>query len=76
MIKFINLNQGTPYSVFKDKYNASFYAKQKNIEAISIASYSISKKEVNARYVNLKIVDDNKFIFFSIYSKKNPHHFS
>ena len=43
--------------------------KQKNIEAISISSYS-SKQEVNSRYVNLKFVNNNEFIFFSNY--KSP----
>ena len=57
MIQFDNLSHESPYLVFK-KYEDSLNANQKNIEAISIASYSTSKKEVNARYVNLKIVED------------------
>ena len=46
----------------------SINAKQKNIEAICISSYSSENKEVNARYVNLKIIDGNEFIFFSNYN--------
>lgn len=76
MIKFINLNQGTPYSVFKDKYNASFYAKQKNIEAICISSFSSKNKEVNARYVNLKFINDREFIFFSNYNSNKSDDFN
>ena len=71
MIQFNNLSKEPPYLVFKKKYEDSLNANQKNIEAISIASYSTSKKEVNARYVNLKIVEENKFIFFSNYKYWN-----
>ncbi len=67
MIQFENLCQETPYLIFKEKYEESLKAKQKNIEAISISSYSNEKKEVNARYVNLKFVNERKFIFFSNY---------
>ena len=48
MIKFDNLSQDRPYIVFKEKYNESFKAKQDNIEAICISSYSQKNKEVNA----------------------------
>ena len=67
MIQFENLCQETPYLIFKEKYEESLKAKQKNIEAISISSYSNEKKEVNARYVNLKFINERKFIFFSNY---------
>tara|TARA_B100001250_G_scaffold412412_1_gene443561 strand:+ start:26863 stop:27459 length:597 start_codon:yes stop_codon:yes gene_type:complete len=68
MIQFDNINNETPYLVFKDKYTESVNAKQKNIEAICISSYSSENKEVNARYVNLKIIDGKEFIFFSNYN--------
>ena len=76
MIQFDNLSHESPYLVFKKKYEDSLNANQKNIEAISIASYSTSKKEVNARYVNLKIVEDKKFIFFSNYNSPKSQEFS
>ena len=68
MIQFDNINNETPYLVFRDKYTESVNAKQKNIEAICISSYSSENKEVNARYVNLKIIDGKEFIFFSNYN--------
>ena len=68
MIEFINLNTETPYSIFKQKYNEALQAGQKNIEAISISSYFEKNNEVDSRFVNLKFVDDNKFIFFSNYN--------
>ena len=40
MIQFDNLSQELPYQVFKEKYENSLNAKQKNIEAICISSYS------------------------------------
>ena len=41
MIQFKNLSQEIPYLIFKDKYNDSIKANQSQIEAISIASYSL-----------------------------------
>lgn len=68
MIQFDDINNEPPYLVFKDKYIESVNAKQKNIEVICISSYSSENKEVNARYVNLKIIDGKEFIFFSNYN--------
>ena len=76
MIKFDNLSQDRPYIVFKEKYNESFKAKQDNIEAICISSYSQKNKEVNARYVNLKFVNDKQFIFFSNYNSPKSIEFN
>ena len=67
MIKFNNPSQETPYLIFKEIYNKSLNAKQSNIDAITIASYSSIYKEVSARYVNLKFIQDKEFIFFSNY---------
>ena len=75
MIEFNNLNKETPYLVFKDAYNKSQKSKQKNIEAICIASYSSESKEVNARFVNLKFINDKEFIFFSNYESPKSKNF-
>ena len=68
MIKFENLNEDKPYSIFKKKYDEALNARQKNIEAISISSYNTNTNEVDSRYVNLKFIKNNKFIFFSNYN--------
>ena len=75
MIKFDNLSQELPYQVFKQKYENSLYAKQKNIEAICISSYSSDNNEVNARYVNLKFISGKKFVFFSNYESPKSQDF-
>ena len=75
MIKFDNPCKETPYLVFKDKYNDALRAKQKNIEALSISSYSPEYNEVNARFVNLKYISDKKFIFFSNYNSPKSQDF-
>jgi pyridoxamine 5'-phosphate oxidase len=75
MIQFNNSSQETPYLIFKDKYNDSKKAKQSNIEAISIASYSSKAKEVSARFVNLKFINDKEFIFFSNYNSLKSQDF-
>ena len=65
MIIFNNLSNETPYIIFKHKYHQALNLKQNNIEAISISSYDKKNSEVDSRFVNLKFIDGNKFIFFS-----------
>lgn len=67
MIKFNNLNQAIPYQLLKKKYNEAVDAGQKGIEAISISSYNMKIREVDSRYVNLKFISNDEFIFFSNY---------
>jgi pyridoxamine 5'-phosphate oxidase len=76
MIIFKNLPQKVPYLMLKEKYDKSINAGQNDIEAICIASYSTEFKEVNARYVNLKIIDGNDFIFFTNYNSLKANDFS
>jgi pyridoxamine 5'-phosphate oxidase len=67
MIKFNNLNKTSPYLLFVEKYNEALAAKQQNIEAAAISTYDKNKKEVNSRYVNIKFINYDEFIFFSNY---------
>ena len=67
MIKFNNLSRETPYIIFKELYDKAIDKDQKNIEAMSISSYSHEKKEVDSRFVNLKLIDNYNFIFFTNY---------
>ena len=70
MIKFNNLNQETPYLLLKKKYDVAIDAGQEGIEAIVISSFNKEINEVNSRFVNLKFIKNDEFIFFSNY--KSP----
>jgi pyridoxamine 5'-phosphate oxidase len=76
MIKFNNLNQEIPYLLLKEKYDEAFQADQKTIEAISISSYNKEKDEVDSRYVNLKFISNDEFIFFSNYKSSKAASFN
>ena len=68
MIQFNNLNQEIPYQLFKEKYDEAIDAGQKGIEVISISSYNKEISEVDSRFVNLKFINNDEFIFFSNYN--------
>jgi pyridoxamine 5'-phosphate oxidase len=67
MIKFLNLSSEKPYLQFKSAYQEASDNGQKGIEAISVSSFNKAINEVEARYVNLKYIDNNEWIFFSNY---------
>jgi pyridoxamine 5'-phosphate oxidase len=75
MVEFINLSQEAPFLHFKDRYDDAMSAGQKGIEAISISSYNKNTDEVESRYVNLKIVENNEFIFFTNYNSPKANAF-
>ena len=76
MIKFSNLNQENPYLIFKEKYDEALKAGQKAIEALSISSYNKDMNEVDSRYVNLKFILNEEFIFFSNYDSPKAYAFN
>lgn len=76
MINFINNNNETPYIKFREFYDIAFHKNQKSIEAVTISSYYRSKNEVDSRFVNLKIIDDEEFIFFTNYNSPKSHQFN
>jgi pyridoxamine 5'-phosphate oxidase len=67
MIKFINLSKEEPYETFKEKYIQAIDSGQHNIEAIAISSFDKVVNEVDSRFVNIKFIDKDEFIFFSNY---------
>ena len=75
MIQFKNLNQEKPYLLFKSKYDEAYSAGQKVIEAISISTFENKTNEVDSRFVNLKFVSENEFIFFSNYKSPKANSF-
>jgi pyridoxamine 5'-phosphate oxidase len=76
MINFNNLNQEIPYLLLKEKYDEAVDAGQKTIEATSISSYNREINEVDSRYVNLKFITNDKFIFFSNYDSPKAYSFN
>jgi pyridoxamine 5'-phosphate oxidase len=75
MIEIKNINNSTPYSIFTNLYNNAFLNKQKSIEAISISSFNKDMNEVESRFVNLKYIDGDKWIFFSNYDSLKSKNF-
>ena len=75
MIKFNDLNNEPPYVLFKEKYDLAVQSKEKNIQAVSISTYNSKTKEVDSRFVNLKFVEKDKFIFFSNYNSPKSQAF-
>ena len=76
MIQFNNLNQEKPYLLFKAKYDEALNASQKVIEAISVSTYESKADEVDSRYVNLKFITNDEFIFFSNYNSPKASSFN
>lgn len=76
MIEFIKLKNNTPYLLFKQKYDEALKAGQQNIEAIAISSFNNKIKEVDSRFVNIKFIENEKFIFFSNYKSPKSIAFS
>ena len=76
MIKFINICKEEPYIYFIRKYHEALALGQKHIDAIAISSYCINKCEVSSRFVNLKYINDQEFIFFSNYSSSKSNDFN
>ena len=61
MIKFFDIDDSKPYDVFKQKYSEAFKLNQPAIEAICISSIA-NAKEVDSRFVNLKMIKEDKWI--------------
>ena len=68
MINISNISNKSPYIKFKCLYKEALAAEQSNIEAICISSFDHENKESNSRFVNLKYIIDDEWIFFSNYS--------
>jgi len=76
MIQFNNLNLEIPYLLLKEKYDEALNSGQRRIEAISISSFNKDINEVDSRYVNLKFISNDEFIFFSNYNSPKAFSFN
>ena len=70
MITFKNLNSATPYKKFLSFYKEAIEKNQPNIEAVSISSFDKKINEVQSRFVNLKYIIDDEWIFSNYQSPK------
>ena len=75
MITFIDVNSSKPYSFFNHLYKNASENHQDNIEAICISSYDTRNSEVNSRYVNLKYIYGDKWVFFTNYNSPKNQEF-
>ena len=75
MIEFINLNSSSPYKKLFDFYTLALENNQQCVEAFLIASFDSKKQESDARYVNLKYVNNEDFIFFTNYNSPKSKQF-
>ena len=68
MIDITKISEEAPYQLFTANYLEAEKRNQSNIEAISISSYNKANAEVESRFVNLKFIDNDEWIFFSNYN--------
>lgn len=75
MIEISNLNKSEPYDEFHKLYISAVEAGQDSVEAIAISSFNKNENEVESRFVNLKYIKDDEWIFFTNYSSKKAKDF-
>lgn len=76
MIVFNNICEDPPYFKFQEFYNNALSNNQNNIEAVSISSLNPSTHEVESRYVNLKYINKDEWIFFTNYNSPKAQSFA
>ena len=68
MINLDKMDVSEPYDIFRKYYEEAIKKEQMIIEAISISSYDKKNSIVDSRFVNLKYVINDEWIFFSNYN--------
>ena len=76
MIIFRDLSQEAPFLRIYKEYKRAHAADQQAIDAISISSFNKLNDEVDSRYVNLKFVEGDSFVFFSNYNSPKAIQFN
>lgn len=75
MIEIRDINESEPYKRFIEFYNKAAKYKQPFIESIVISSFNKSTQQVESRFVNLKYVLNNEWIFFTNYNSNKSQDF-
>ncbi len=75
MFKIKNINNSPPYNKFEKYYQLAIKNKQAAIDAMVISSFNNKDNEVESRFVNLKYIINDKWVFFSNYNSKKAQNF-
>jgi pyridoxamine 5'-phosphate oxidase len=75
MIIIKNINHAEPYKRFQEYYNNALNKNQANIEAIAISSYNSDEGLVDSRFVNLKYLINDEWVFFTNYNSPKAKQF-
>ena len=75
MIEINNLPESKPYQLFLKYFNQAKSAKQESIDAIVISSFNKNTNEVESRFVNIKYILSEEWIFFSNYNSPKARDF-
>jgi pyridoxine/pyridoxamine 5'-phosphate oxidase len=76
MIKIDDMSNTKPYKKFKSLYNKALAHNQESIEAIAISSFNKEDNQVQSRYVNLKYIIENNWVFFTNFNSTKAKSFS
>ena len=76
MIDITNISKDIPYDIFKTFFNKALENNQQAIDAICISSYDLGTEQSDARFVNLKYIINDEWIFFSNYNSPKSKQFS
>ena len=75
MIELDKIINDEPHNLFKSYYYEALKLGQESIEVISISSFEPNTNEIESRYVNLKYIMNNEWVFFSNYNSKKANNF-
>ena len=75
MIEISQNNFSTPYQSFYSLLKSAIDKNQKDLDVIAISSFNSIEEEVSCRYVNLKYIIDDEWIFFSNYNSTKARDF-
>ena len=75
MVTLIDLSVDKPYKAFKELYEKALQNNQSNIEACAISTFNKDLDEVESRFVNLKYIVNDEWIFFSNYDSAKSKSF-
>lgn len=76
MIELNKIIDVEPYIIFNNYYMDAIAKNQQSIEAMSVSSYNKDLDEVESRFVNLKYINMDEWVFFSNYNSKKAKDFN